>query len=136
MFGKQSEALLSALIAEVKALNQTLAASRAAPDGDGICPVMKCKCIEYRCRWYTKLLGKHPQTSIDMEQWDCAIPHHLIAQIGTSNEVRQGAAATESLRNTTTNTLHGIGALLAGRVKMLMHQEQSNRGRDALPPSA
>lgn len=52
-----------------------------------------------QCPKWVNVLGKHPQTGADMNQWGCAdawMPHLLIAN---TNMQRQTAAAVESFRN-------------------------------------
>lgn len=52
-----------------------------------------------QCSKWVNVLGKHPQTGADMNQWGCAdmwVPYLLIAN---TNMQRQTAAAVESFRN-------------------------------------
>lgn len=57
------------------------------------------KCIEHRCAHYKHILGNDPQTGKTIDHWDCSLNWVPLLLIETSKEVRQGAAATESLRN-------------------------------------
>lgn len=65
------------------------------------CPLWKKKMSEvcHKCPWWTCLRGKNPQTSADIDRWDCAIAHLPLLSIEVAQQVRQGAAATESFRN-------------------------------------
>jgi hypothetical protein len=64
-----------------------------------ICPLIKSKCIEGKCAWWTHLLGTSPQTAQPVDQWGCAVQWLPMLLIENAKEVRQGAAATESFRN-------------------------------------
>ncbi len=71
--------------------------------------------VTMRCAWYTKLIGQHPQTGAELEQWGCAMAMIPVLQVETSNMVRGVQAATESLRNENSNAgsqaLEGMTAL-------------------------
>ena len=64
-----------------------------------ICPLIKKACLEHGCRWYVHVMGTNPQTGAQMDGWSCAVEWIPVLLIETSKEIRQGAAATESLRN-------------------------------------
>lgn len=63
------------------------------------CPLIKKDCIGLQCSWYTLVRGTNPQTGREVDEWACAIAWMPMLMINTAQEVRQGAAATESLRN-------------------------------------
>ena len=63
------------------------------------CPLIKKDCKRLECSWFTQVRGTHPQNGAEVDEWACAIVWMPILSINTSKEVRQGAAATESLRN-------------------------------------
>jgi hypothetical protein len=63
------------------------------------CPLLKKDCVGLQCNWMVHIKGTHPQTGSEIEEWECAIKWLPILMIETAKEVRQGAAATESLRN-------------------------------------
>lgn len=63
------------------------------------CPLIKKDCKELACSWYTQVRGKDPQTGGDVDEWACAVTWLPMLTINTAQQVRQGAAATESLRN-------------------------------------
>lgn len=75
------------------------------------CPLIKKDCKGLECCWFTQVRGTHPQTGNEVDEWACAIAWMPVLMINTSKEVRQGAAATESLRNeivAATATSHAI----------------------------
>lgn len=64
-----------------------------------LCPLLKEVCIEFKCKWFIHLLGKHPQTDAVVDEWDCAISWLPIMLIENSQQTRQAGAAIESFRN-------------------------------------
>lgn len=50
--------------------------------------------------WYTQVRGNDPQTGQEVQdEWACAITWIPILQINIAQQVRQGSAATEGVRN-------------------------------------
>ena len=88
-----------------------------------LCPLLKKACVEHQCRWYLQLLGKHPQTGQDISEWGCAVELLPILLIETSKEVRQAAAATESLRN---ENVSAAGSMIAALDRIRETAEQQN----------
>ena len=60
---------------------------------------MDNKPVLYRCPWYIQVKGYDANLGKEVENWGCAIAWMPALMINTANEVRQGAAATESFRN-------------------------------------
>jgi hypothetical protein len=98
------------------------------------------KCIEHRCAHYQQIIGMDRNSGEHVAHWDCAFNWHNKLLIENSAEVRQGAAATESLRNENASAARVlIGALSGERVRFagLMVEKQIGGGsaeNDALPP--
>ncbi len=70
------------------------------------CPLgSKCEEIKdnqmHRCAWYTKMVGKNPNTGEDVDEWACAIAWMPTLQIEVANTNRGQTAALESFRNET-----------------------------------
>ena len=63
------------------------------------CPLWKAPCKEHDCRWYINIIGKHPQTGADINQWDCAIALLPMLLIENAMTQRQTAASIQSFRN-------------------------------------
>ena len=63
------------------------------------CPLIRKPCIEDRCRWWTHIRGKHPQSNADLDMPDCAIKWLPVLMIEMSQMERQTGAAVESFRN-------------------------------------
>ena len=63
------------------------------------CPLVHGDCRQFECLWWIQLRGTHPQTGQDLDEYDCAVRWLPVLLIENAKEVRQGAAATESMRN-------------------------------------
>ena len=63
------------------------------------CPLIKEDCVQIKCAWFTQLLGKHPQTGADVDEWGCAVTWLPMLMIENSQQQRQTGAAVESFRN-------------------------------------
>lgn len=64
-----------------------------------LCPLLKKDCIEHGCKFYVHLLGKDPQTSKEIDKWDCSFAWLPILLIENAQQSRQTGAAVESFRN-------------------------------------
>lgn len=84
-------------------------------DGD-FCPYIQDKCITARCKMWVRIQGQHPQTAEPIDAWDCAILWQPILLVKFSQEVRQAAAATESMRNETVAGLNGVRQLATAAI--------------------
>jgi hypothetical protein len=58
-----------------------------------------------------QVMGKHPQTGEQLNQWGCAIPFLVMTSIETAKQARSGAAATESFRNEMVNANAVLGVM-------------------------
>ena len=85
-----------------------------------LCPLFQSPCKTHDCHWYIQILGSHPQTGVQMNEWGCAVPFIALLQIETAKEVRQAAAAIESARNQASTDAAGVtGALIhAAKVRL------------------
>lgn len=63
------------------------------------CPLTGDPCWEHGCKFYTQLMGKHPQTGADIAEWNCAIAFLPMLLIENAQQSRQTGAAVESFRN-------------------------------------
>jgi hypothetical protein len=69
------------------------------------CPLIKKDCIGLQCSWYTQVRGTDPQSGAEVDEYACAIAWLPMLMINTAKETREGAAATESLRNNLVETM-------------------------------
>lgn len=74
------------------------------------CPLHKkdVSTVCHKCPWWTRLVGKHPQTGAEIDEWGCAIAWMPTLMIETAKEARQGAAAIETFRNEFANVGNGL----------------------------
>lgn len=84
------------------------------------CPLIKKDCIGLKCSWFTQVRGTNPQSGSEVDEWACAIAWMPMLQINTANEVRQGAAATEGLRNEVHATEGAVQGKLVGALSSVV----------------
>jgi hypothetical protein len=53
----------------------------------------------HKCPWWTRVVGKNPQTEEMIDDWRCAIALLPMLLIDNTQQTRQMGAATESMRN-------------------------------------
>jgi hypothetical protein len=63
------------------------------------CPLIKKKCVENKCSWYTQIRGTNPNTGQDVDEWACVVGLLPMLLIENSSQQRQTGAAVESMRN-------------------------------------
>lgn len=68
------------------------------PD-DQWCAIVKGPCWRHRCAQYRHVIGKHPQSGKDIEEYDCVFNWVPILTIENTQQTIQLAAAIESERN-------------------------------------
>ena len=77
----------------------------------------------HRCRWYTKVIGKNPQSEEQIEDWNCAIAWLPILQVETSQTNRGQTSALESFRNETIKGQKTFNALVQQRNNLLENKK-------------
>ena len=65
------------------------------------CPLLQKECIGLQCAWITQVRGTNPNTSEEVDEWDCAVKWMPMLLIENSQQQRQTGAAVESFRNNT-----------------------------------
>lgn len=70
-------------------------------DEDLTCPFHQKSMADvcHRCPLWVQIRGKDPQSMQEIDQWNCALGWLPMLLIENAQQVRQGAAATESFRN-------------------------------------
>jgi len=63
------------------------------------CPLIKKDCIEFKCKFFQKIIGTNPQTGEYVDEYECAILLSNILLIENSQQQRSTGAAVESFRN-------------------------------------
>lgn len=68
---------------------------------------------QYRCAWYTKLVGKDPQSNKEIDEWACAMAWMPVMMVENAQRVRGMTAATESFRNESVKGQNTFNKLIA-----------------------
>ena len=69
-------------------------------DGE-FCPLIKKKCCQHKCAWYTQVRGLNPQTGQEVDEWKCAVTWMPMMSVEIAQKTRGTTAAVESFRNET-----------------------------------
>lgn len=67
-----------------------------------VCPLLRKPCIEHGCKFWSHIVGMHPQTGKAMDHFDCSISWLPVLMVETTRTTTGVAAAVESLRNEVT----------------------------------
>lgn len=69
--------------------------------GGQICPLHKrdTSKVCHRCPWWTRIMGKNPQSEEIIDNWHCAIALLPILLVENAQQTRQAGAAIETFRN-------------------------------------
>jgi hypothetical protein len=66
---------------------------------ENYCPLIKKKCIQHKCAWFTHVRGLNPNTGAEVDEWACAIAWMPMMAIEIAQKENQTGAAVESFRN-------------------------------------
>ena len=86
---------------------------------DGRAELFEVTCIEHRCAHYQHLIGRAPQTGKLIDAWDCAFKWTNELLIENAQQIRQHAAAIESMRNEARKDAETISQGMAGIAKAM-----------------
>jgi hypothetical protein len=66
-----------------------------------ICPLHKvdCSTVCHKCPWWTRIIGKNPQSEEMLDDWRCAVAMLPMLLIENAQVTRQGTATMETFRN-------------------------------------
>ncbi|MFQ5799308.1 MAG: hypothetical protein ACE5H0_11565 [Bacteroidota bacterium] len=64
-----------------------------------ICPLIRGRCLQHGCEFYTHLIGQDPQTGAEKDEWGCVAHWVPIMLTEVSLKVRGNQAAVEKFRN-------------------------------------
>jgi hypothetical protein len=95
-----------------------------------ICPLgSRCEEIKdgviVRCAWYTRLIGKDPQSEREYDEWRCAIAWLPIMQVEVAQTNRGQTEAICSLRDETIRRQEVFNVLAAESIR---RKELTNNG--------
>ena len=77
----------------------------------------------HRCAWYTKIVGKNPQSEEQIEDWACAISWLPMLQVEMSQTNRGQTHALESFRNETVKGQTVFNTLVEKRNNLLENKQ-------------
>ena len=63
------------------------------------CPRLRGPCIEKKCKFWTHLYGKNPQSDQTLDKFGCAIEFIPILLVENAQMIRQAAASTDKVAN-------------------------------------
>jgi hypothetical protein len=66
-----------------------------------MCPLHKLDVSEvcHKCPWFTRIMGKHPQSEEMVDNWHCAIALLPLLLVDNTQVNRGAVAAMETMRN-------------------------------------
>ena len=70
-------------------------------DEGPVCPLHKVDVSQvcHKCPWWTRLIGKNPQSEEMIDDWRCAVAQLPMLLIENAQVTRQGNATMETFRN-------------------------------------
>ena len=83
-------------------------------DKGKVCPLHQKDVSQvcHKCPWFTRVIGKNPQSNEQVDEWGCAIGWLPVLLIENAQQSRQTGAAVETFRNemvnANSNTLHAL----------------------------
>jgi len=92
---------------------------------ESTCPLgNKCEEITdgkiHRCAWYTKVIGKNPQSEEEIEDWACSMSWMPMLMIEMSQTNRGQTSALESFRNETVKGQETFNELMEQRNQAML----------------
>lgn len=97
------------------------------------CPLVRGACIRTKCTMWQHILGKHPQTAVPIDHWDCSIKWAPVLLVSVAQEVRQTAAAVESSRNEQVRNAAVLANALITRANSVELLQAPREPRDVTP---
>lgn len=96
-----------------------------------ICPLHRVDMSKvcHRCPWWTKIMGKNPQSEEMIERWQCAIALLPILLVENAQRQHQTGAAIESFRNNLVAGVVESVAEAASRTVGMIDARNHHQGR-------
>lgn len=99
-----------------------------------VCPLHKKDVSEvcHICPWFTRIMGKNPQTEDMLDDWRCAIALLPLLLIENAQKSHQTTAALETFRNgmvdgVVQSVFQAVGAAAEVAQRRLTHESNGNR---------
>ena len=101
-----------------------------------LCPLLKKPCIEHQCAFFTHIIGMHPQTGKELDQWDCSVRWLPVLMTEGARQTHNAVAAIESMRNEVVQRQDTLNAAIeqarsrdVGRIEgNVIHYPDGSRG--------
>ncbi len=96
-----------------------------------VCPLHRkdVSKVCHTCDWYTRLIGKHPQTNEQIDEWGCAIFFMPMLQIESSQQMRQAGASADKVA-TEVQRFHKSMADMNSLALVMQREMKQLPGRD------
>lgn len=94
------------------------------------CPLHKKPMDEvcHKCPWWTRVIGKNPQTEEVIDDWRCAVALLPMLLIEGAQQTRHAGAAVESLRNELVSGVIEAVSVAAESAGRLVDARNNSRG--------
>jgi hypothetical protein len=99
-------------------------------EGGQICPLHRkdTSKVCHTCPWWTRIVGKNPQSEEMLDQWACAIAMLPLLLVENAQQSRATGAAVESFRNGMVNgVMTAIGEAARDAQRRLNHASLDQR---------
>jgi hypothetical protein len=97
-----------------------------------ICPLHKkdVSTVCHKCPWWTRLIGKNPQSEEMIDDWRCAIAMIPMLLVENSQMQRQTKASVETFRNgMISGVIEAIGEAAQGTQRRLSNESFDRSSR-------
>lgn len=61
------------------------------------CPYVKEECWEHGCEFYIHLIGRHPQTGEEQDEWGCSLRWLPVLLVENASWIRKATASTDKV---------------------------------------
>lgn len=80
---------------------------------DKKCPFYDAPCIEHACIFYQNLVGKNPQTGVDVNNWGCVINFIPLLLLENTKAQRETNATVQEFRTESNAHNSAVGTSMA-----------------------
>jgi len=88
------------------------------------CPLVQGDCKQLECVWFTRVVGKDPNTGKQVDEYGCAVAWLPTLLIENAQQSRQTGAAVESFRNEMSNNGGAFLGMIAGAAQKQFNHSQ------------
>ena len=95
------------------------------------CPLhrMDVSKVCHKCPWWTRIVGKHPQSEEMVDNWHCAIAVLPMLLVENAQMARQNGAAMETFRNGMIGgVMQAIGEAASAAERRMLDAQDDHRG--------